>query len=168
MAIHHLHRSRNSMYTHDDLTGQCFGRWHVIQKVSESGQAKWLCRCDCGTERVVLARSLKSGSSRSCGCLNREVVSSRARDLTGQQFGELTVSERIYITGSDTVYWKCRCSCGGECIVSSNRLISGKKTHCGCKPRRNARKQDITGQKFRMLTALYPTSARDPKNGSVI
>lgn len=156
------------MYTRDDLTGRRFGRWQVIQKASESGQTKWLCRCDCGTERIVLARSLKSGASLSCGCLNREVVRSRARNLKGQQFGELTVSERVYITGSDAVYWQCICSCGNECIVSSNRLVSGKKTHCGCKPRQSVRRQDITGQKYRMLTALYPTPARDQKKGSVI
>jgi len=31
----------------------------------------WVCRCECGTEREVLAAQLKSGGSKSCGCLQR-------------------------------------------------------------------------------------------------
>jgi hypothetical protein len=58
-----------------DLTGQRFTRWTVLRQAasSDSGQgAKWLCRCECGTERLVLSISLRSGSSTSCGCLKVE------------------------------------------------------------------------------------------------
>lgn len=34
--------------------------------------ACWHCRCDCGNEIDVPTRYLKSGNTRSCGCLNRE------------------------------------------------------------------------------------------------
>lgn len=75
----------------DDLTGKDFSYWHVLKKVSDSGAAKWLCRCKCGTERVVLARSLKPGASRSCGCLNRERTSALGHNLLGKTFGNLLV-----------------------------------------------------------------------------
>ena len=58
-----------------DLTGQRFNRWTVLKEAgrNKSGGAVWLCRCDCGIERVVDGRSLRSGTSKSCGCYAVEV-----------------------------------------------------------------------------------------------
>lgn len=61
-----------------DLTGQRFGRWvvlrHAGKHVSPNGDTtlQYLCKCDCGTERVVLAQSLLNGTSQSCGCYKNE------------------------------------------------------------------------------------------------
>lgn len=33
----------------------------------------WLCDCSCGGQKWVIADALKSGATRSCGCLNNEV-----------------------------------------------------------------------------------------------
>ncbi len=43
-------------------------------------------------------------------------------DRTGQQYGQLTVLgfDHIDKGKQNTAYWKCRCSCGKECIVASN------------------------------------------------
>lgn len=58
-----------------DMTGMRFGRWLVISRSeSRRGTAHWLCRCDCGTERIVDGSGLRRGASNSCGCLNREAV----------------------------------------------------------------------------------------------
>lgn len=56
-----------------DLTGQKFGQWSVIKKgepLLESGRPRnrWVCRCACGTERLVRSNSLRGGISISCGC----------------------------------------------------------------------------------------------------
>ena len=54
-----------------DMTGQRYGNWTVLQKdTSQHGKRNsyWLCRCDCGTTRVVTRTSLISGRSLSCGC----------------------------------------------------------------------------------------------------
>ena len=40
----------------------------------------WLCRCDCGNEKVVSLIHLRNGSTRSCGCLARELSSERGRN----------------------------------------------------------------------------------------
>lgn len=37
------------------------------------------CRCDCGNERIIRLYSLKIGDTQSCGCLQRERISERAR-----------------------------------------------------------------------------------------
>lgn len=58
-----------------DITGQTFGRWTVVSRAGSDRhrQSTWLCRCECGSERIVLRRSLVGGVSRSCGCLHSEV-----------------------------------------------------------------------------------------------
>lgn len=54
--------------------GQKKGRWTLLAKgdCEDPAKARWLCRCECGTERYVLANSLVNGTSQSCGCLRRE------------------------------------------------------------------------------------------------
>jgi len=59
----------------DDLTGKKFGRLDVIQKEgSFKGIRYWLCRCTCGSEKLVSVSTahLYDGHTQSCGCLNRE------------------------------------------------------------------------------------------------
>ena len=60
-----------------DLTGQRFGRWTVLGRVwrSNTPAVYWLCRCDCGTLRVVYGFNLTRGLSGSCGCLKKEITS---------------------------------------------------------------------------------------------
>lgn len=59
----------------DDLIGRRFGRWIVLSRAPNKarGATRWMCRCDCGTERDVLACILKNGTSQSCGCLLKYV-----------------------------------------------------------------------------------------------
>lgn len=63
-----------------DMTGQRFGRLYVIafDHLDEvNGLAYWKCICDCGKEVVVRGNCLRTGESRSCGCLARELSSIR-------------------------------------------------------------------------------------------
>ena len=53
----------------DDKTGKRFGKLTAIKYL---GKSMWLCRCDCGNEKVVFGGSLNYGSSHSCGCLGTE------------------------------------------------------------------------------------------------
>lgn len=67
-----------------NLAGMRFGRLFVLSKAESDrrGNAAWFCRCDCGVEKRVLAQSLRSGSTVSCGCYNLELVSGRGRSLS--------------------------------------------------------------------------------------
>ena len=52
-----------------DLTGQTFGHWKVLKRADNRKKiVMWLCKCDCGTEKIVQGTSLKNGTSNSCGC----------------------------------------------------------------------------------------------------
>ena len=57
-----------------DLTGKQFDRLTVLSRApnSKDGDARWICKCVCGKTKTILGKSLKSGSTRSCGCLQRE------------------------------------------------------------------------------------------------
>lgn len=69
------------MGTLKDLTGQRFGRLVVIRREgsTQRGQAIWQCQCDCGCKTVVEGYALRSGNTKSCGCLHKELLSSRNR-----------------------------------------------------------------------------------------
>lgn len=67
-----------------DRTNMRYGRLLVIKYAGKDKRNKhlWLCKCDCGNEKVVVADNLSSGKSKSCGCLKREFLAKK-----GNQFG---------------------------------------------------------------------------------
>ena len=69
------------MGTFKDLTGQKFNRLAVLGlgERNSSGQVQWKCRCDCGNIVLATTTYLKSGHTKSCGCLNRESASARLK-----------------------------------------------------------------------------------------
>lgn len=64
-----------------NLSGQRFGRWVVIERAPDRITQKgyhnimWKCICDCGTEKEVRGKILTNGKSKSCGCLQKELLS---------------------------------------------------------------------------------------------
>ena len=62
-----------------DLTGQKFGKLTVIKRVEDDSEAhiKWLCECECGNFITTRGTSLRSGITKSCGCL----VGDKIREL---------------------------------------------------------------------------------------
>lgn len=69
-----------------DLTGQRYNRWTVIEEappmIDSNGYPRrmWWAKCDCGTKRIVSQASLRSGASKSCGCLKNEVAAELGRN----------------------------------------------------------------------------------------
>jgi hypothetical protein len=60
-----------------DLVGKRFGRLTVLKRayVEQQGHgshAHWLCKCDCGNETVVDGSNLRRGTTKSCGCYQKE------------------------------------------------------------------------------------------------
>lgn len=58
-----------------------FGRLIALEPVRRAGRTGWRCRCDCGNETVVETHSLRSGNTRSCGCLHTEIRRELGRKL---------------------------------------------------------------------------------------
>lgn len=62
------------MTTTGGLVGQKFGHWTVIAPADPyiNGAKRYLCRCSCGTEKIVVASNLIRGLSKSCGCRGKD------------------------------------------------------------------------------------------------
>lgn len=155
----------------DCKIGSVFGMWTVIGSsvTAPSGEKKYPCRCNCGTERYVLERSLRYGGSKSCGCIARQRAKEKLEHkLYGKVFGEFTIIDKAEKSGKNGgTYWKCVCSCGKTAVVSGTLLVNGRKTHCGCKSDPKYAFADITDKRYRFLVAKYPLKERDG-NGSVM
>jgi len=114
-----------------DLTGQRFGQLIAVEVMEGqriNGGLAWLCRCDCGTEKVFASGELRRGRAWSCGC-----GMPRSVDIAGQRFGRLTALSAVdgqRIHGS--LAWLCRCDCGTEKVLSSDTLRAGRTQSCGC------------------------------------
>ena len=69
------------------MTGLRFGRLVVVGRHGSSTQncATWLCTCSCGRDCVIEGAKLRSGNTKSCGCLHDE--SARVRRTTHGKSG---------------------------------------------------------------------------------
>lgn len=79
------------MFFMKDLTGKRFSRLTVLKDSGERTQCKriiWLCQCDCGNTSKVRTDNLKSGNTKSCGCLQREWMSCVGKKY-GPKYGKL-------------------------------------------------------------------------------
>ena len=122
-----------------NLIGNRYGLLTVVGLalpiITKSGKRKtaWLCRCDCGKERIVYGGNLKQGHVKSCGCSRWKRPS---MDLTGKTFGRLTVikegDRKIQPNVKKRRTWLCHCQCGKEVVVIQNNLTRGMTHSCGC------------------------------------
>jgi hypothetical protein len=61
-----------------DIIGQRFGLWVVVSRNnSKSRRPRFDCVCECGESRIVEGQSLRSGDSKSCGCLGAKKLRHR-------------------------------------------------------------------------------------------
>lgn len=83
------------MGKYKDISGQRFGRLVAIsyQGSDKFRRAVWLCKCDCGKEKMVVYEGLKKGSTKSCGCLHDEVSKKRMAEFATKHGGS---GERLY------------------------------------------------------------------------
>ena len=122
-----------------DLTGLTFGKLTVMSRApNKNKKTMWHCKCNCenGTELDVEAYNLKSGHTKSCGCLYKNVGYNRINNLIGKRFNRLVVIARDddYISpkGKHHVKWVCLCDCGNCISVNANSLRGGFSNSCGC------------------------------------
>lgn len=113
-----------------DWTGQKIGKLTVVRYYDYTNKAaRWLCRCDCGKERLVFAGNLKQGGNTlSCGCSDNP----KLINLKGKKFGKLTVLQRASNDATKNTRSACLCECGNKTITTSSSLRSGRVKSCGC------------------------------------
>jgi len=71
-----------------DLTGKRFGRLTVIKRSYPNGKnyrVKWLCKCDCGNEKIIASNHLIKNEIKSCGCLGSEARTTHGMSKSGNK-----------------------------------------------------------------------------------
>jgi hypothetical protein len=119
------------------MLGRRFGRLTVTVEMLGRRARTFRCDCDCGTECEVLGENLRSGHTKSCGCLSREAATRRhsknRSGIIGSRFGKLTVigDAAPYIPQKQARV-RVKCDCGKIKIVHITSLRRGLLISCGC------------------------------------
>jgi hypothetical protein len=115
--------------------GERYGKLVVVGEErtrSNNGHICWLCRCDCGNEKIVVGSLLRQGKTKDCGCQGYYAL--RKKNEVGKRYGKLVVIGEM---PRKPRYWRCKCDCGKETIVLGQSLRIGATTSCGCYQRKN-------------------------------
>lgn len=130
--------------------------------ILEKKGRKSLLQCGlCGKKFEAYTSSVALNQKKSCGCL---------KDLSGKRFGKLVVIENTFTKNNQNAYyWRCKCDCGKETLVSTGNLQSGHTTSCGCAHKDAIQKQvdNYVGSIFGKLTVIQDIGKRS-KNGTRI
>jgi len=119
-----------------DLRFQSFGQYLVLGKGKKTKHGQfWVCQCACNQQAEIHEAALLEGRAKSCGC---DYVNSRGqyrgpgyyRDLTGQQYGNMLVLQRMVGKHLKKTWWQCQCTCGQEAAILRSNLLSGNSRQC--------------------------------------
>lgn len=104
------------------MIGEKFGKLTVVQRVEDyvahNGKHRimYLCKCDCGNEKVIRGEHLRSGHTQSCGCLRKEIskeISDEHRKILKENARKNGIKNRKHFgcmyCGSDVHYAKGLC-----------------------------------------------------------
>lgn len=102
-----------------DILGQKFGRWTVLEEIAErkNESVYWKCKCDCGNTGAISGNGLRTGLSKSCGCLMR------VRKINPDR--ELAIFKRLY-GGLINRNRKCK----NKNIITIKEFIELSKLNC--------------------------------------
>lgn len=111
----------------EDLTGQVFGRLIVLERADDYIDSQgwhrlcWKCKCVCANQTILNVKdnNLKTGNTRSCGCLQKEQLVKRSKEQF-KKYNDYEIQEDyviMYTTKSEPFYvdlddfWKVRNIC---------------------------------------------------------
>lgn len=140
--------------------GDMFGRWKVIDKASPKIYKKngtkntmpfWLCECTCGSgiKRSISDNALKTGDSKSCGCLQIDSIKKLKGTYRKQNFEEWCIENKhqdfldrwdygknkilpsdISYTSHEKIYFKCPCGKHDSSLYQLSSIHNMKEIRC--------------------------------------
>ena len=110
-----------------NMTGQKYGKLTVLMDDPEDKNYV-ICRCDCGNMKRVNRADLRSGHTKSCGCIEGKRIDSSVIP-NGTKYGYLTVIGNARINGRRK--YLCQCVCGKVVNIYKHSLERGIQS-CGC------------------------------------
>ncbi len=115
-----------------DLTRKKIGRLTVIKRSypnSKYGRVRWLCKCECGTEKVIQSNHLTTNQIKSCGCLTREENQKNPHNKLERRFSSMRQLISIYKASAK------KRKCNFELTKEQFFELTQKDCHyCGAKP----------------------------------
>lgn len=77
----------------ENLIGKKFNRLTPIKYL---GKSKWLCKCDCGNEAIINSRKMRTGHTKSCGCLKNEtnLIKAKIMNESNKKYKNLPYDEK--------------------------------------------------------------------------
>lgn len=73
LSCGHLREERERRYINEKYIGKRFGRLTPIKRLDKDGAIWFICKCDCGNTCEVNIECLRTGTTKSCGCIKSEV-----------------------------------------------------------------------------------------------
>lgn len=120
-----------------DLTGQKFGNLEVVSlhKTGLHGR-EYLCKCDCGKEKVYRGSTLTSGKVIGCGCMQGKQNKGRtydevAKSRVGERHNSLVIID--IERGKRGYLMVCKCDCGNVVKRVYSDIKNNRVKSCGCK-----------------------------------
>lgn len=106
--------------------GKVYGKLTILKKDKKpDGRPGYLCKCECGKEKIFTYTNLEVKKFISCGC-----IKSTKYNLIGKKFNHITVLDYHHRSPGRTVYYTYKCDCGYVDTGTAQNIK--KKFSCGC------------------------------------
>lgn len=107
--------------------GDKYGKLEILSINSAGRWRMALCRCECGSEKLIRLAHVTGGITVSCGCIKR-----KHKVEIGQRFGRLVVESLEYSRENGRLKVPVACDCGTRKHVGVAELATGVTRSCGC------------------------------------
>ena len=118
-----------------DINGKRFGRLVVLETYWEEIPPKVKCKCDCGNIFISRKNDVQSGHTKSCGCINADVLKEiNDVDHTGKisDYG-VEILSKSGKNKYNQQLWNCKCGyCGRLFEELPARILNNHVRSCGC------------------------------------
>ena len=146
------------------MVGDKFGKWLVISQEKHPENRKgrhFLCRCECGYEKIIPANPLLYGKTTQCvDCYNNRTFNYSI----GQIIHSWTILDHRKDHFSEMSYL-CRCICGNERIIRRRDLSRGKSTQCSsCHIKDKNTTHNLSKSPIYKIWASMMQRCNNPKN----
>ena len=115
-ALLRLHEGGNIVSSNNKYTLE-LSRAEVIR--NKNNEISWICRGDCGNEKISKTHYLNNGETWHCGC-SIIYKTKPFENLINRKFGSLFVLEKLENDKRGLARWKCKCDCGNISIKKQN------------------------------------------------
>ena len=124
-----MKETRNSKPRYD-LTNQRFGKLIALEYIKGGN---WKCKCDCEKEIITSSRNLRTGHTKSCGCLRAEKAKNNVYDMSNYETENIKVLKRNGSDNQQVALWDCLCKkCGNVFTTRGSSIRAGYINSCGC------------------------------------